>query len=51
MAIRRIGKEWNDIVEKKLAPHIKSLSQPDSENPFQWHAVIEGPEGSPYAGG
>eukprot|EP00826_Nyctotherus_ovalis_P000335 TRINITY_DN0_c358_g1_i4.p1 TRINITY_DN0_c358_g1~~TRINITY_DN0_c358_g1_i4.p1 ORF type:complete len:151 (+),score=39.52 TRINITY_DN0_c358_g1_i4:29-481(+) len=47
--IPRIGKEYNDI-SKTPIPHV-TVTLPDKSSMAVWHCVIDGPIGTPYAGG
>jgi ubiquitin-conjugating enzyme E2 D/E len=48
MALNRITKE---IKELKLENVMNCSAGPSGRDPYQWDAVIIGPEGSPYDGG
>ena len=48
MALRRITKEINDL---KLDAPSNCSAGPSGNDPYQWDAMIIGPEGSPYSGG
>ncbi|XP_033147389.1 probable ubiquitin-conjugating enzyme E2 31 isoform X2 [Brassica rapa] len=46
-AMQRIEKEFKDMTSKDS---LYSIGR-DSNNLFKWNAMIQGPEGTPYAGG
>ncbi|KAF2555053.1 hypothetical protein F2Q68_00016110 [Brassica cretica] len=46
-AMQRIEKEFKDMTSKDS---VYSIGR-DSNNLFKWNAMIQGPEGTPYAGG
>ena len=45
-ALARISKE---LIQAKKAP-LDGLRLTDTEDPFNWFGLLEGPSGSPYAG-
>eukprot|EP01006_Ploeotia_vitrea_P059910 TRINITY_DN74989_c0_g1_i1.p2 TRINITY_DN74989_c0_g1~~TRINITY_DN74989_c0_g1_i1.p2 ORF type:complete len:147 (-),score=60.82 TRINITY_DN74989_c0_g1_i1:46-486(-) len=49
MALKRLNKELKDITAKGEKWGISA--GPIGNDMFHWQAVIEGPEGTPYAGG
>ncbi len=48
IAAQRLRKE---LVELKKKPVDNLRATPKESNILEWHYVIEGPKGSPYAGG
>nr|VDC71508.1 unnamed protein product [Brassica rapa] len=53
-AMQRIEKEFKDMTSKDSLYSIGytySVINIDSNNLFKWNAMIQGPEGTPYAGG
>ncbi|KAG0071965.1 Ubiquitin-conjugating enzyme E2 D2 [Linnemannia elongata] len=48
MALHRINKELDDITTH---PTLSCTAAPTDDDMFHWRATINGPEGSPYAGG
>jgi ubiquitin-conjugating enzyme E2 D/E len=49
MNSRRVLKEF-ELTQKEPIDGI-SISMPNIDNCYKWHAIITGPEGTPYAGG
>ncbi|CAH8254518.1 unnamed protein product [Arabidopsis lyrata] len=47
-AMQRIAKEFRDMTSPAS---LYSIGRDDSNNVFKWQAMIQGPQGTPYAGG
>ncbi|CAF2098044.1 unnamed protein product [Brassica rapa] len=54
-AMQRIEKEFKDMTSKdslySIVIFVDTYLGRDSNNLFKWNAMIQGPEGTPYAGG
>jgi ubiquitin-conjugating enzyme E2 J1 len=48
-AIRRLGKEWQEIQNEQLNEHFRAY--PLDGDLFEWHFTIAGPVDTPYEGG